>query len=152
MNHLAIYSTKAYGEDYIEMMLNGKKTIDSKFTYRRTAPYGRLNKGDAIYLKESSGPVRGRVIVDNVFSGELRSSDDVMDYLAPHQKKLGIKDEKHLLEFWEKHAEKRYVCQWSMIKPERPDNPIRITKHDMRSWVVDFALPENVLLAFIDKS
>lgn len=149
MNHLAIYSTKAFGEDYIEMMLNGIKTIDSKFSYRRTAPYMRLQAGDIIYFKESSGPIRGRIRVRSVVNAELTVPEHVMEFLSPHYKELGIKDEDHLMEVWRNHASKRYVCQWVMENPEYIREPVRIFKRDMRNWVPDYDVPEEVVVGFV---
>jgi len=148
VNHLAIYNTKAYGDDYIALMLQGSKTIDSKFSYRKTAPYQRLQPGDVIYLKESSGPIRGRVFVTQVVHDVLETPDEVLSYLAPQYKALGIKNEAHLMKVWEAQAEKRYVCQWHMDNPQVLHEPANIIKRDMRSWVVDYDLPEHVVLAF----
>jgi hypothetical protein len=148
MNHLAIYNSKAYGEDYIEMMLVGRKTIDSKFSYRKTAPYLRIKPGDRIYLKESSGPIRGRVTVGKVVNQELRDPEDVMSFLAPFKKELGLQSESELMAIWRDRMNKKYVCQWTMLNPERAHSPVNIFKHDMRSWVVDYVVPEHVFFEF----
>jgi hypothetical protein len=148
MNHLAIYSQQAYGDDYIAYMLAGLKTIDSKFSFRRTAPYKKLDEGDVIYLKESSGPIRGRVFVSHVVHEELTGPDHLMEFLAPYATQLGIKDEAHLMQVWQQHHDKRYVCQWHMINPQSISRPVRINKHDMRSWIVDWPVPPEVWYAF----
>ena len=44
---------------WIELILDGRKTIGSWFTKIRCAPYGKVNKGDIIYMKESGGLVKG---------------------------------------------------------------------------------------------
>jgi hypothetical protein len=98
MNHLAIYSTKAFGEDYSAM--------------------------DIIYLKESSGPVRGRIKVESVVDAEVKDPEEIMQFLAPRYKELGIKDEDHLL-------------------------PVRVFKRDMRNWVSDYEVPEELFVAFL---
>lgn len=149
MNHLAIYSTKAFGEDYIAMMLSGKKTLDSKFSYRRTAPYRRLKVGDTIYLKESSGPVRGRIRVASVVDVDVQNPDQIMEYLAPRYKDLGIKDEAHLMQVWKTHSSKKYITQWEMDSPQEINYPVRVFKRDMRNWVSDYDVPEELLVAFM---
>jgi hypothetical protein len=148
MNHLAIYNKKAFGDDYIRLMLQGKKTLDSKFTDRKTAPYQRLSPGDVVYLKESSGPIRGRLTVGKVVNKILEGPDDVMNFLAPKYKSLGIKDEDHLLEVWKHHAGKKYVCQWEIVASEPIAYPVSIYKRDMRIWVPDYEVPEEVSVAF----
>ena len=148
MNHLAIYNTKAYGDDYIKLMLEGIKTVDSKFMFRRTVPYKCISIGDVIYLKESSGPIRGRIRVDAVVDQALQDPQEVMEFLAPHCLQLGIKDEAHLMRVWEANVAKRYVTQWRMSCPEPIAYPVYIIKHDMRIWISDYNVPEEVMVAF----
>lgn len=51
--HLAIMSS-----GYIEKILSGKKTMESRFGKTKAAPYMRIARGDIIFLKESGGPIR----------------------------------------------------------------------------------------------
>ena len=44
-------------EPYIQFILEGKKTVESRFLTRRFAPYNRIGKGDVVLLKKSSGPI-----------------------------------------------------------------------------------------------
>ena len=53
--HLAILTP-----GWIDLILDGKKTIESRFTKVKCAPYGKVNTGDVVYLKESGGPVKGQ--------------------------------------------------------------------------------------------
>ena len=52
--HLAILAP-----GWIEPILDGTKTIESRFTKVRCAPYGKVHAGDLVYMKESGGPVKG---------------------------------------------------------------------------------------------
>ncbi|QQE12128.1 ASCH domain-containing protein [Planctomycetota bacterium] len=52
--HIAILKKK-----YMDMILSGEKTIESRITKTGCAPYGRIEVGDRIYLKISSGPFVG---------------------------------------------------------------------------------------------
>lgn len=148
MNHLVIYNSKLFGDDYIKLILDGVKTRDNKFSYRRTAPYERLTPGDIIYLKESSGPIRGRVKVEEVTHKVLEGPEDVMEFLAPYYPELGIKDESHLHKVWVAQRDKLYVTQWTMVDPEVANPAAYIIKHDMRGWVTGYEPPVNVLAAF----
>lgn len=148
MNHLAVYNKRAFGDDYIALMLEGVKTRDSKFSYRKTAPYERLSPEDVIYLKEASGPVIGRISVGTVVNQELAGPEEVMEFLAPYYQELGIKDEDHLMRVWQSHSNKRYVCQWTMHSPEMLSEPVHIFKRDMRVWIPDYQVPEEILYSF----
>ena len=51
-NHLVILKT-----EYIKAILEGRKTIESRFTKTRREFFGRVSPGDKVFLKVSSGPV-----------------------------------------------------------------------------------------------
>ena len=148
MNHLVIYNKKLFGYDYIAAMLRGDKKLGCKFRKNRTAPYQKLHNGDYLYLKESSGPVRGRVQVTNVQNKELTNPEETMDFLAAHSQEIGITNEVQLTEIWKLNANKRYLCSWIMEAPEATRYPVYIQKSDRRSWVVNYEPTEEVLASF----
>lgn len=56
--HIAILAHSFFGRDSIlDMILSGEKTIESRWTMRRCAPYGSVNTGDILLLRESSKPI-----------------------------------------------------------------------------------------------
>ena len=74
-HHLAILAT-----GWIEPILHGSKTIESRFTKVRCAPYGKVNTGDLIYMKESGGPVKGQFTVAEVETFD-NLTDDIVDQI-----------------------------------------------------------------------
>src|SRR5579859_1065899 len=50
--HLAIMR-----EPYLSRVLDGSKTIESRWLHTRRAPYGRLQAGDQIAFKRSGGSI-----------------------------------------------------------------------------------------------
>lgn len=64
--HLAIFV-----EPYLEFILQGKKTVESRFSLNRIAPYQRVRKGDVILLKRSGGPIIGLCEISKVWNYEL---------------------------------------------------------------------------------
>lgn len=52
--HLAIFQ-----EPYLGLILAGKKTIESRFSVNRIAPYEAAERDDLVLLKRSSGPITG---------------------------------------------------------------------------------------------
>ena len=52
--HVAIFN-----EPYLTYILEGKKTVESRFSLVRCAPYERVLAGDFILLKKAGGPVSG---------------------------------------------------------------------------------------------
>lgn len=59
--HLAILTP-----GWTELILDGSKTIESRFTKVRCAPFGQVNAGDIVYMKESGGLVKGMFTVAKV--------------------------------------------------------------------------------------
>lgn len=55
---------------YIELILQGSKTIESRLTRTACAPYRRIEPGDRIYFKESSGPYRAMAVAGEVLFHE----------------------------------------------------------------------------------
>ena len=51
---------------YIELILEGRKTIESRLTKTRKRPYRRITPGDRIYLKCSSGPYMAKAVAGDV--------------------------------------------------------------------------------------
>lgn len=70
--HLAILT-----KNWIDPILSGEKTIESRFSKVRCAPYGKVKIGDKIFLKESGGLVKGSCIVDNVKTYAFRSESEI---------------------------------------------------------------------------
>ncbi len=149
MNHLAIYNKKTFHKDYIALMLNGTRTIGIKFLSRKTAPYQRLRAGDIIYLKDSSGPIRGRATVASVDNIELIEPEQIMQFLAEHAGDIGIENEEQLMNIWSRNRNSRYLCWWKLSNPELAKHPVAIHKNDRRAWIADYDTPEEVLAAFL---
>src|SRR5690606_5364590 len=57
---------------YIRMMLDGRKTVESRLTRMNRAPFRAIEAGDRIYFKASSGPFMATAVADAVaFYDEL---------------------------------------------------------------------------------
>lgn len=149
ISHLAIYSKTIFDQDYIALMLSNSKKMGIKFSLHKTAPYQKLTSGDTIYLKESSGPVRGRVRVGIVTNLEITDPGQVMQLLSEHADEIGISDESRLMSIYYQNAAKRYLCYWEITNPEPIRLPISIHKNDRRAWVVGYEPPEEVLVEFL---
>jgi hypothetical protein len=52
--HLAVFI-----EPYLQFILDGQKTVESRFSANRSAPYQQVGKGDVVLLKRTGGPVMG---------------------------------------------------------------------------------------------
>ena len=64
--HLAIFA-----EPFLSMVFSGKKTIESRFSRNRCAPYGEISDGDIILLKEVAGPICGLALARRTWFYDL---------------------------------------------------------------------------------
>ena len=59
--HLALFTP-----GYIDLILQGYKSIESRFSKIRCAPYNKVEKGDVVYMKEIGGAIEGIFSVGGV--------------------------------------------------------------------------------------
>lgn len=149
MNHLVIYNKKLFHQDYIALILNGDKVFGFKFRKRRTTPYQKIKDGDYLYLKESSGPILGRVRISHVVNMKLTDPEDVMEFLVNHFQEIGIASEERLVDVCRQNISKQYLCHWRMEEPEIIKYPVFIQKKSRQAWVLDYEPDEEVRAAFL---
>jgi hypothetical protein len=130
-------------------MLSGNKKMGLKFSARRTTPYQKLASGDVIYLKESSGPVRGRVRVGKVTNIEITDPEQVMQFLSEHTDEIGINSEGQLMNIYRQNAARRYLCYWEITTHEILQYPVHIHKNDRRAWVAEYEPSEEIIVGFL---
>lgn len=123
--HLAIFI-----EPYLKLILEGKKTVESRFSSKKIAPFEKVSKNDVILLKRSGGPILGICRVSNVRYYKLTPSI-FLDIKKNYSESLCIQKS----EFWD---EKRNAVYVTLINIDYPVEiqPLYINKRDRRGWVV----------------
>ncbi|MBI1198711.1 MAG: ASCH domain-containing protein [Phenylobacterium sp.] len=129
--HLAIFV-----EPFLSAVLDGRKTVESRFGVHRRPPYRCVDPNDIILIKRSGGPIVGvaqagaatfhqlspRVLSDirEQFAGQLFALDDA---------------------FWESRAEKQYATLIELNDPVEV-TPLPFPKRDRQGWVIIDRRPE----------
>src|ERR1700730_1643755 len=67
--HLAVFI-----EPFLGYVLDGTKTVESRFSVNRCAPFGKVRQRDVVLLKRAGGPVIGSAGVRSVWSYHLDES------------------------------------------------------------------------------
>ena len=130
--------------DWIELILDGSKTIGCWFTQIRCAPYGKVNKGDIIYMREN----KGRRLVHGIFTASevetfdtitLVEKDDI--YANYGQQIFGrrfVEKSDLVTEELKKWHISKYATLIHITKlyPFPNPKPLPFQKSDGRSWVV----------------
>ena len=83
MKHLAIF--KGEGGNLI---LTGKKTIESRFSRRKDPPFGQISTGDLVYIKQSGKDIIGQFRVKKVIFYDGLTPDDVSEIEERFGKKI----------------------------------------------------------------
>lgn len=117
-------------EPYLEYLLEGKKTIETRFSLTKQAPYQKIEKGDVIMLKRPGGPVVGLCEVDSAWFYHLNSSSwRTINEDFFHE--ICVQDP----DFWHKKKSANYATLIRIKMPLRI-RPMEYIKRDRRGWVV----------------
>ncbi len=127
MKHLAIFKG-----DGAEKILKGEKSIESRFSKGKIAPFGVISSGDLVYIKVSGGDIIGKFKVQKVLTYDGLSDLDIKEI----ENKFGeqIAAEKN---YWKDKRECKYATLIFIGASQRfITSPIKIPKKDLRGWVV----------------
>ena len=115
---------------YLEAILDGGKTVESRFTKTKRPYFGRVLPGDKLFLKESSGPVCATAKAAAVKNFENLTPEKIIAIKQHYNHYIGGGDE-----HWQSKANCKF-CVLVWLKDVEPIEPVRIRKKDWRAWVV----------------
>ncbi len=133
MDHVA-FMKKEWG--FIDKILVGTKTIESRWYKNKYRPWGVIKKGEIIYFKNSGEPITVKAIVDNVMMVSNLDVNRVEDLLEKYGDEIGI-EKNDFVKFLKKFQDKKY-CILIFIKNPKKIVPFSINKKGfglMASWI-----------------
>ncbi len=125
---------------YLRIILDGTKTIESRFTKNKPKIFRKVHPGDILFLKESAGPVRATATVKNVRWFENLDPRKISQLQSEYNDR--IKGES---KYWLGKTDARFgFLVW--LNNVRQITPVNINKKDWRAWVLltereNFGLP-----------
>lgn len=132
-HHLAIMR-KSWG--LLEKIRIGEKTVESRWYESKKAPWGKIEKGDLVWFKNSGEKVCLKAEVKKVEEYAGLDSDRVMSLLSQYGKADGIETE--LGQYWERFRRKRYAIFVHLMNVSEVE-PFEINKAGygaMSAWLV----------------
>lgn len=117
-------------EPYLSYVLAGRKSVESRFSRHRVAPFDQVGIGDLLLLKAQSGPVTGIARVAHVDSYVL----DPATWASIRERfsaALCAEDD----QFWADRGDARYATL-IRITGAVAIEPLALEKRDRRPWVV----------------
>jgi dephospho-CoA kinase len=133
--HLAVFVGP-----FLDCVLDGRKTVESRFGSVRCPPYGRVQQGDLVLLKRSGGPVCGVIEVGAVWSYRL-DRDSWGLIRRQFTESLCAQDP----QFWKAREHATYATLMQ-IQHVRRLPEITWPKRDRRGWVVVHSAHSDKLL------
>ena len=126
MKHLAIFSGQAG-----QLILNGKKSIESRFSKRRDVPFGQISSGDLVYIKPSGKDIIGQFRVKKVIFYDGLEIGEIREIRERWGKQLAVDES-----YWKGKENSRYgtIIFIGEVDPFITA-PIKIPKKDLRGWV-----------------
>lgn len=123
--HLAVFV-----EPYLQYLLDGRKTVESRFSVHRIAPYQSAEIGDVILLKRTGGPIVGLCRVISVWFYRLDPSTWA-SIRGTFTEALCAQDPN----FWQQRASASFASLMR-VSDVRTIEPIYYPKRDRRGWVI----------------
>jgi ASC-1-like (ASCH) protein len=123
--HLAILK-----KPYLDAIIEGRKTIESRLSRTKRPPFGQITAGDKLFLKLASGPVCAVATVQAVKQFENLTPGKIQQLKTQYNNSILGTDE-----YWAGKSNCLYgMLVW--IEDTKAINPVFITKYDWRAWVV----------------
>ena len=125
-DHLAVLKPA-----YLRLIVEGVKTIECRLTRTPKPPFKSINKGDKVYLKQSSGPVLAVGQAAKVICRQINGLEDLERIRREYGEEIMAQDE-----FWKARQTCRYCTLVFLKNVQALAEPFRIDKCDLRGWVV----------------
>jgi hypothetical protein len=123
--HLAVFV-----QPFLQFVLDGRKTVESRFSIHRRPPFGCVRSGDLVLIKESGGPVVAMAEVSHVWYYRLDPS--TWEFIrSKFAEQLCAEDP----EFWKSKASSYFATLMQFARVDKLD-PLECSKRDRRGWVV----------------
>ncbi len=130
MDHVAILKSGP-----LDKILSGEKTIESRWLVHKSAPFGKVNGGDVLYLKRTGGKVEARVTVHGVKQFENLTLEVARTIIKRYGPSIKLNNT-NFRQWW--NPKKKYCCLIFLKNVERLA-PFDIDKTgfgNMAAWLV----------------
>lgn len=133
MDHVAIMDKK-FG--FIPKILNGQKSIESRWYIRQSCPWDKIREKDTVYFKNSGESISTKAPVSKVLQFMDLTPNKVNDLLIRFGENIGLTSSQ-LPSFESQVRHKKYVILVFLEKPELIE-PFNIDKTGfgaMSAWI-----------------
>lgn len=122
--HLGIFT-----EPCLSYMLDGKKTIESRFSKNKILPYNNISKEDIVLVKKSGGDIVAYFSIKDVLFFELKDKS-IEEIKFKYSNELCVSDD-----FWKLKENSNYATLIFIDKLVKL-KPFHIDKRGMQTWMM----------------
>lgn len=121
--HIGVFT-----EPYLTYMLDGKKTIESRFSKNKIMPYNQISKDDIVIVKKSGGNVVAYFTIKEILFFDLNETS-INEIKNKYNKQLCVDEN-----FWISKSNSNYATLIIIDKIVKL-TPFHIDKKGMQTWV-----------------
>lgn len=125
MKHIAILR-----QPFFDMVLSGEKTIESRWSANKIAPYGKIKEGDIIYLKKTGEDITATATAGKVMFYELTPAL-AEEIRVKYGKAIGTDK----FSDWEPYTHKKYLTL-IFLKDVKSISPMPAPKSHGAGWLI----------------
>ena len=126
LNHHLVILKKPY----IDAILTGRKTVESRFYQTKHKWLSQVGTGDKLFLKVTSGPVMATATIADVNRFDNLNTRLIAALKKQYNQQILGDDQ-----YWQEKIRSQFgILVW--LKDVRPITPRLIIKADWRAWVV----------------
>ena len=125
--HLAIFA-----EPFLSLLLDGEKTIESRFSLNKVPPFQRVEVGDIVFVKKSGAEVVAFFLVGKAEYHHAPNTMQLANLKRAYSKGIGTFSVEN---FWESRSDARYLSFFEVSHLTKI-SPLKVKKKDRTAWSV----------------
>ncbi len=119
-------------EPFLTFVIEGTKTVESRFSSTQRAPFHSVEPGDLLLVKAAGGPVVALAEIRRAWYLAHPKREQIRDLRSRYGRQL--RDD--VPGFWSSRSDAAFVSLFSLARVRALSRPIKCPKRDRRGWVV----------------
>ncbi len=124
--HIAILSHKSV----LDKILNGEKTIESRFSRVKSLPFGHISAGDTVYFKLSGGAILGKARINAVEEYDNLTPAHIETLAKNYERELAIS-----VDFLARKLESKFASLL-FLENVQPCEPWHYKQEGRSGWII----------------
>ena len=130
MDHVAILrkANISKGDNLLRDILDGRKTIESRWYVNRISPWDKIKRDDVVYFKESGSPVIAKAKVKKVLQFDRLDTSLIKEIVKDYGHEISPSTSKEQWSSWAKKQIKKNYCILVFLSDVEKIEPFNIDK------------------------